>query len=68
MIKRAASLTGGSAFDESDVQAAGDDLVKLVGDGKTRKRTIAGSRLALMPYLTLAAFLPLSFLLWRRNR
>ncbi len=60
MIKRAASLTGGSAFDESDVQAAGDDLVKLAGSGKTQKRTIAGSRLVLMPYLTLAAFLPLS--------
>jgi hypothetical protein len=67
-VKRAASLTGGSAFDESDVQAAGDKLVELVGNGKTRKRTIAGSRLALMPYFALAAFLPLSFLLWRRNR
>lgn len=40
----------------------------MAGSGETRKRTIAGSRLALMPYFALAAFLPLSFLLWRRNR
>lgn len=67
-IERAASLVGGRAFDESEVGAAGDELVRMAGAGKTRNRAISGARLALMPYVTLAAFLPLTFLLWRRNR
>ena len=31
-------------------------------------RSIPGARVALMPWVTLAAFLPLGFALWRRNR
>jgi VWA domain-containing protein len=67
-VKRAAELTAGRSFEESQTGAAGDELVRMVGSGETRSRTIAGSRLALMPYLALAAFLPLGFVLWRRNR
>ncbi len=57
-LDRAAQLVGGKAFDESDVKAAGDELVRMAGSGETRKRTIAGSRLALMPYLTLVGLPP----------
>jgi hypothetical protein len=67
-LDRAASLVGGRTFSEPDVRAAGDAIVEAVGSGKTAGRTISGARLALMPWLTLAAFLPLGFLLWRRNR
>ncbi len=66
-LDRAASLVGGRTFSEADAQAAGDAVVEAVGAGKTAGRTISGARLALMPWLTLATFLPLGFLLWRRN-
>jgi len=67
-IERVASLMGGRAFSEQDVSAAGDAVVDIVGEGATSNRTIAGARVALMPWVTLAALLPLGFLLWRRNR
>jgi len=66
-IARAASLMGGRAFSESELSAAGDAVVEIVGEGATSGRTIPGARVALMPWVTLAAFLPLGFLLWRRN-
>ncbi|MGH3085443.1 MAG: vWA domain-containing protein, partial [Gaiellaceae bacterium] len=67
-IERAAGLVGGRAFFEDDVSAAADAVVDIVGEGETSDRTIPGARVALMPWVTLAAFLPLGFLLWRRNR
>lgn len=67
-LDRAASLVGGQAFSEGEVDAAGDAVAELVGEGKTSDRTIPGARVALMPWVTLAAFLPLGFLLWRRNK
>jgi hypothetical protein len=66
-IQRVAGLMGGRAFSEDDVSAAGDAVVDILGEGETSDRTIAGARVALMPWVTLAAFLPLGFLLWRRN-
>jgi hypothetical protein len=68
MIDRLAELTGGRAFSEDELSSAADAVVDAVGAGETSNRTIAGARLALMPWVTLAAFLPLVFLLWRRNR
>ena len=47
-----------------EVQAATEHFF---GSGPTKARPFEGERLALMPYVTLAAFLPLAFLLWRRN-
>jgi hypothetical protein len=67
-IQRAAGLMGGRAFSEDDVSAAGEAVVDIVGEGETSDRTIPGARVGLMPWVTLAAFLPLGFLLWRRNR
>ncbi len=67
-IQRAARLMGGQAFSEDDISAAGDAVVDIIGEGKTSNRTIPGARAALMPWVTLAVFLPLGFLLWRRNR
>ena len=59
---------GGRAFSEDDASAAADAIVEAIGEGETSDRTIPGARVALMPWVTLAAFLPLGFLLWRRNR
>jgi hypothetical protein len=61
------SLVGGRVFSEGElgeVRAAAEDFF---GSGPTKARPFEGERLALMPYVTLAAFLPLAFLLWRRN-
>jgi hypothetical protein len=68
ILDHAASLVGGRVFSEQQVGAAKNEIVRLVGKGETQQRTIAGARLALMPYVTLLAFLPLTFVLWRRNR
>ena len=67
-IERAASLMGGRVFSEDEISAAGDAVAGLVGEGATANRSIPGARVALMPWVTLAAFLPLGFALWRRNR
>ena len=50
------------------MSAAGDAVAEIIGEGETSDRTIPGARVALMPWVTLAAFLPLGFLFWRRNR
>jgi hypothetical protein len=63
-----ADLMGGRAFPEDNVSAAGDAVAGIVGEGATNDRKIPGARVGLMPWVTLAAFLPLGFLLWRRNR
>jgi hypothetical protein len=67
-MQRVADLMGGRAFSEDDVSAAGDAVAEIIGEGATSDRKIPGARVALMPWVTLAAFLPLGFLLWRRNR
>ena len=67
-LDRAASLVAGQAFDEDQLDAAAAAVVEIVGEGETSDRTIPGARVALMPWVTLAAFLPLGFLLWRRNK
>lgn len=66
-LANVASLVGGRVFPE----AAGDELEAAAetffGSGPTRERTIQGERRALMPYATLAALVPLGFVLLRRN-
>ena len=66
--QRAAELMDGQAYSEEEVSAAADAVAETIGEGATSDRTIPGARVALMPWVTLAAFLPLGFLLWRRNR
>jgi von Willebrand factor type A domain len=61
------SLMGGRVFSESDVSAVQDAAADFLGSGPTRARPFEGERVALMPYVTLTAFVPLAFLLWRRN-
>lgn len=66
-LARVASLTGGRVFPEGDLGRAGAAARRHLGSGPTRSRTAGGTQVALMPYVTLAAFVPLAFLLLRRN-
>lgn len=68
VLERAAELVDGRTFSEDELSAAGGAVVAALGEGETSDRKIPGARVALMPWVTLAAFLPLGFLLWRRNR
>lgn len=63
----AASLVGGRVLTENEFGRLLAVAREVVGSGPTRKRELEGVRLALMPYITLAASVPLMLVLWRRN-
>jgi len=65
-LQRVASGLHGTAVPESDVSGAATAAREALGAGPIRKVTET-ARVALMPWVTLAAFAPLAFLLWRRN-
>jgi hypothetical protein len=66
-LDQVSSLVGGRVFSESDLSAVQDAAADFFGSGPTKARPFEGERVSLMPYVTLAAFVPLAFLLWRRN-
>jgi len=66
-LAHAASFVRGRVFSEDELVEVGDAARRIFGSGPTRPRAIEGQRVALMPFVTLAAFIPLLFLLWRRN-
>jgi hypothetical protein len=65
-LERTAASVGGKVVSSGDVPAAAGAARRLLGEGPVHTVTET-ARVALMPYVTLAAFLPLGFLLWRRN-
>ena len=66
-LGRLASTIGGRVISEGDAGGLRQAVVDLVGSGPTMDRRHEGNRLALMPWITLGAFLPLGFVLFRRN-
>ena len=65
-LQRAAVALRGTSVSENDVSGAAAATRQALGNGPvTSVRETA--RVALMPWVTLAAFVPLGFLLWRRN-
>lgn len=66
-LAQVSSLAGGRIFSESELDTAQRAAADFFGSGPTKARPFEGERLALMPYVTLAAFVPLALLLWRRN-
>ena len=66
-LARVASTVGGRVVSESDEDALRQAVVGLLGSGPTTKRRHEGNRLALMPWITLAVFFPLGYVLMRRN-
>jgi von Willebrand factor type A domain len=66
-VRRLARSVGGRAFDEDELDDAVAATRALAGEGKPRPVGKDPSRTSLAPYLFLTAFIPLGFLLWRRN-
>lgn len=66
-LEQVAALVGGRVFSEDEFDDVSAAARTYLGQGKTRQRRLEGERLALMPWVTLAALLPLGFLLFRRN-
>jgi uncharacterized protein (DUF58 family) len=65
-LSRVARQVDGRVLSE-DEQAVVDAAREALGTGPTRDRIIEGERRSLMPWVTLAAFLPLGLILIRRN-
>jgi hypothetical protein len=65
-LRRVAAMLEGAAFADGDVGAVAAAVRRTLGPGRATTVT-EPARKALMPYVTLAAFVPLAFLLWRRN-
>jgi hypothetical protein len=69
ILETLAAATGGSVYDETEIDAAARSARELLGDGPTRvEKDEHGRPLSLASYLAVIAFLPLAFLLWRRDR
>jgi hypothetical protein len=66
-VRTLAEAVNGSAFDEDDLGAAIAAARTYLGEGKAEPLGEDDSRTSLAPYLFLSAFVPLGFLLWRRN-
>jgi hypothetical protein len=62
-----ANAIGGRVFDESDGRALVREVRRAVGEGPTGPAGRELQSLELAPYSVAAAFLPLLFLVWRRN-
>jgi len=62
-----AAAVGGRAFAEDELDEAVAAARDTIGTGRTTLRVEASDVRPLGPYVFLAALLPLSFLLWRRN-
>jgi hypothetical protein len=64
---RVAAASSGQAFSESELGEAKRALRSLLGSGASRTRWEERSTVELTPWLSLAALLPVGFILWRRN-
>jgi hypothetical protein len=67
-LESLALATEGSVYDETSVGSAASKARELLGNGPTVAQGVRPDRMALAPYLALAAAFPLTFLLWRRDR
>lgn len=68
VLEGLADATGGSVYDESSLGGAEQEARAALGEGPTIAQRHRPDRIALAPYLAVAAFLPLTLLLWRRDR
>jgi hypothetical protein len=66
-LQQVASQIDGRVFSEGEAADVVAAARAALGQGPTRQRIIEGERRALMPWVALAAILPLGFVLLRRN-
>src|SRR5262245_6603276 len=66
-VRTLATGVGGRAFDEDEVEGLLTAIRSYVGKGKAEPLGEDDTRTSLAPYLFLGAFVPMGFLLWRRN-
>lgn len=66
-VRTLAQAAGGRAYEEDDLNEVVAAAREFVGEGEAKPLGENTSRTTLAPYLFLGAFLPLGFLLWRRN-
>jgi hypothetical protein len=66
-LARVAEHVEGQVFEEGETAAVIEAVQDAVGVGETVARSEQSGRIALMPYVTLGALLPLVFVLLRRN-
>ena len=62
-----AEASGGSAFEEDELDRVVDAIRAAAGRGKTEVRGDERTNVALAPYTVALALLPLGLVLWRRN-
>jgi hypothetical protein len=68
ILDRLATAAGGSVYDEESLGSAMSKGRDLLGSGPTVAQSHRPDQIALAPYLAAVAFLPLTLLLWRRDR
>jgi hypothetical protein len=66
-LQQVASQVGGRIFSEHEPAAIVAAAREALGTGPSKDQIIEGERRALMPWVTLAAFLPLGLILLQRN-
>jgi hypothetical protein len=66
-VARLAAGAGADAFGEAEIGEAVAALREQLGEGTRRPRWQGRTRTELAPWLALAAFVPVGFVLWRRN-
>lgn len=66
-VETLASAVGGRAFDEDELDQVAAAVRTHVGEAEAKPVGKDDARTSLAPYLFLGAFVPLGFLLWRRN-
>jgi hypothetical protein len=67
LLHKAADLSSGSVFEESQVGSLVHAARRIVGQGPEASRVNAYARIALAPWFALGGILPLGFLFYRRN-
>jgi len=67
ILETTAAAVGGEVFGEGEVDEAIATARELLGEGELEPQGERRNRLALAPYLAGAVFLPLAYLLWRRD-
>jgi hypothetical protein len=66
-VSKLAAAAHARSFTESELDSAKQALRRLLGEGASRPLWEQRSETELAPWLSLAALVPLGFILWRRN-